>query len=69
LRSGFAINVRVLAGHNAQQAGFAGTVQAQNADFSAGEKRQIDVLQDGSLGGNYLGDPLHGVNVLGHECS
>ncbi len=39
LRAGFAENVGVDAGHDAQQGGFAGAVQTEHADLGAGEER------------------------------
>ena len=66
LRPGLAIDVLVDAGHDPQQCGFAGTVQAEHADLGAGEKRQTDVAQDGALGRHHLRDSIHRVNVLRH---
>ena len=65
-RDGFAFDVLVLAGHDAQQAGLARAVQAEHPDLGAGEKGQRDVLQDGALRRDDLADAVHGVDVLGH---
>ena len=65
-RPGLAVDVGVHARHDAQQGGFAGAVQTQHADLGAGEERQGDVAQDLALRGHDFGDPVHGVDVLGH---
>jgi hypothetical protein len=67
LWAGFAENVGINAGHDAQQGGFAGAVQTEHADFGAGEERQGNVLEDFPLGRHDLAHAVHGVDVLGHE--
>ncbi|MCY1402426.1 hypothetical protein D9M71_175670 [compost metagenome] len=64
--AGFAFDLGVDAGHDAQQGGFTRAVQAEHADLGAGEERQGDVLEDFTLGRNDLADPMHGVDVLSH---
>ena len=63
----FAVEVLVLARHDLEQARLARAVQAQHADLGAGEERQRNILEDLALGRHDLADPLHGVNVLGHN--
>ncbi|MNN02216.1 hypothetical protein D3C81_1148640 [compost metagenome] len=68
LRTGFALEIGVHAGHDLQDGGLAGAVQAQQADLGAREERQRDVLDDLPLGRDHLADAVHGVDVLrGHE--
>jgi hypothetical protein len=66
LRARLALVLGVDAGHDAQNRGLAGAVQAQQADFRAGEEGQGDVLDDGPVRGHDLADPDHRVNVLSH---
>ena len=65
-RRGFALDVLVHAGHDLQQGGLAGTVQAEHADLGAGKEAEGDVLEDVALGRDDLADAVHGENVLGH---
>jgi hypothetical protein len=70
LRTGFAVEIGVHAGHDLQHGGLAGAVQAQQADLGTGEERQRDVLDDLPLGRDHLADAVHGVDVLrGHDVS
>ena len=66
-RAGFAVDLGVHPGHDAQQGRLAGAVQAQHADLGAGEERQGNVLEDFTLRGDDLADPMHAVNVLSHD--
>jgi hypothetical protein len=66
LGTGLAVDVLVDAGHDLQERGLAGAVQAQHADLGAGEKRQADVAQDDPFRGHHLRHALHGVDVLSH---
>jgi len=66
LGAGLALDVLVDAGHDAQQGGLAGAVQAQHADLGAGVERQGDVFQDFALGRHDLGDTVHRVDILRH---
>ncbi len=68
LRARLAVEFLFHAGHDFQQRGLAGTVQAQHADLGAREKGQADVTQDVPLGRHDLGDPIHGVDVLSHAA-
>ena len=63
---GLTVYLGVDAGHDAQQRGLAGAVQAQHADLGAGEERQRDVLEDHALGRNDLAHAIHRVDVLSH---
>ena len=65
-RGRFAFDLLVLPRHDLQQAGLAGTVQAEHADLGAGEERQRDVLEDLTLRRDDFANPLHRVNVLSH---
>ncbi len=69
LRTGFTENIAIEAGHDAQQGRFAGAVQAEDADFCAGEERQGDVLENFPLGRHDFAHAVHGVDVLGHGGS
>ena len=71
LRPRLAVDVRVDAGHDPQQGGFARAVETEHADLGARKERQTDVAQDDALGRHHLGDAIHGVDVLGHAliCS
>ncbi len=64
--AGFAVELGVDAGHDAQQGGLTGAVQAEHADLGAGEERQGNVLEDLTLRRNDLAQPVHGVDVLSH---
>jgi hypothetical protein len=63
----FADDVLVDAGHDAQHGGFAGAVEAEQADLGAGEEGQRDVLDDLALGRDDLAHAEHGHDVLGHD--
>src|SRR5206468_10022706 len=65
-RHRLAFVVLVLPRHDAEQARFARTVQAEHADLGAGKERQGDVLENVALGRNYLTHAVHRVNVLRH---
>ncbi len=58
--------VLVHPGHDPQQGGFTGAVQAQNTDFRAREEGQGDVFQDLFLGRHHLANPIHAIDVLRH---
>ena len=64
--AGFAVKLGVDAGHDAQQGGLTGAVQAEHADLGAREERQGNVLEDLTLRRNDLAQPVHGVDVLSH---
>ncbi len=64
--AGFAVELGVDAGHDAQQGGLTGAVQAEHADLGAREERQGNVLEDLTLRRNDLAQPVHGVDVLSH---
>ena len=64
LRAGFAGEVSVHAGHDAQHGRFTGAVQAEQADLGAREETERDVFDDFALRRHGLGDADHGVNVL-----
>ncbi len=61
-----ALDFGIHPGHDAQQAGFARTVEAEHADLGAGEEGQGDVFQDNALGRDHLAHAVHGVDVLCH---
>ena len=65
-RPGFAVDLGVDAGHDAQQGRFTGTVETQHADLGAREEGQGDVLENFTLGRDNLADPMHAVDVLSH---
>src|SRR5690606_40677109 len=67
-RAGFALDLRVDAGHDLEQRRLAGAVEAEDADLGAGEETERDVLQDLPLGRHDLADAVHGVDVLGHPA-
>ena len=67
LRARLAQVVLVDAGHDAQQGGFTGAVEAQHADLGAREEGQRDVLEDLFLRRDDLAHLIHGENVLGHK--
>jgi len=52
------------AGHDFEQRRFAGTVQADDADFGAGQKRERDVLQHLLSTRVGLGKLVHMINIL-----
>lgn len=58
-----AFEILVHPSHDFQHGGFAGAIQAQQADLGAREKRERDVLDDLPLGRNHLGHAVHGVDV------
>ena len=51
-------------GHDLHQGGFAGAVDADDADLGAGIEAQPDVLQDLLAAGIGLGQTLHHINEL-----
>ena len=63
---GFALNLGIQTGHDLQQGGLAGTVDAQDADLGTGEKAQGNVFENLTFGRHNLADLVHGENVLGH---
>ena len=56
--------VVILAGHDAQQGGLAGPVQAEHADLGAVIEAQRDIPQDLFVGGMDAPNPHHGVDDL-----
>jgi hypothetical protein len=66
LRPRFTFELLVDAGHDPQQGGLAGAVQAEDADLGAREEAQRDVAQDDPFWGYYLADAIHRVNELCH---
>ena len=66
LRARLALDVLVDAGHDLQQGGLAGAVQAQHADLGAREEAQGNIAQYDALGRHDLANPVHGVNELSH---
>ena len=54
------------AGQKFQQGGFARAVQAEDADFRAGEEGKGDVFQDEATTGDDFAHPVHGEYVLAH---
>ena len=63
-----ALNVCIDAGHDFQQRGFAGAVEAENADFGAVEEGQGNILENVAPAGNHLADAVHGEDIL-HKSS
>jgi hypothetical protein len=61
-----ALELLVHAGHDPQQGGLAGAVQAQHADLGSGEETQRDVAEDDALRRHDLADAVHGVDELSH---
>ena len=61
---GLAGEVLFDAGHDLQQRGFAGAVQAEHADLRAGKKGEVDPLQDLALRRDDLPQVDHRVDVL-----
>ena len=67
-RPGLAGKFLVEPGHDAKQRRFAGAVDAEHADLGVRVERQVDVLQDLSVGGIGLGQTLHVIDELtGHN--
>src|SRR6185437_14913943 len=64
LRARLAVDLLVDAGHDLEQRGLAGAVQAQHADLGARKEREADIAQNDAFGGNDLANPLHGKDVL-----
>ena len=62
----FALEIRLDPGHDLQQRGFPGAVQAEHADLRAGKEIERDILEDLALRGHELADPAQGVDVLRH---
>ncbi len=61
-----AVEFSVHASHDLEQTGFAGSVNAEHADFRAGKKREGNVLEYHAFGRNHLVHATHAVNVLSH---
>jgi hypothetical protein len=61
---GLADEVGLDAGHDLEQRGLAGAVQAEHADLGPGQEREPDVLEDLGIGRIDLPEPLHRVNEL-----
>ncbi len=61
---GFALEVLVLAGHDAQQGGFARAVDAHDADLDARQEAQPDVLEELLAAGIRLGEAVRVIDVL-----
>ena len=66
LRTGFAFDIGIDAGHDAQQGRLTGAVQTENADFCAREKAQGDIFQNMTFRRNHFADTMHGINELSH---
>src|ERR1700722_6911481 len=66
LRARLALDVLFDPGHDFQQCGFAGAVQAEHADLGTREKAQRNIAQNDALGRHDLANPVHGVNELSH---
>ena len=54
LRTRLAFEFPVDAGHDPEQRGFTGAVQAQHADLRAGKETERDIAKDDRLGGTTL---------------
>src|SRR6266705_5378516 len=65
-RDDFALEIRVLARHDAKQRGLTRAVQAEHADLRAGKEVERDVPEDLALRRYGLPDPAQGIDVLGH---
>jgi hypothetical protein len=65
-RDRFAVEVLVLAGHDAQKRGLPRAVEAEHPDLRAREEREGDVFENDALGRHDLADAAHGVDELGH---
>ncbi len=61
---GFADEIRVDPGHDAQEAGLARAVDAEHADLGAGQEGEIDLLEHLAAAGIGLAQPLHDMDVL-----
>ena len=66
-RARLAQEVRVDAGHDAEQRRLAGAVRPEHADLGAGEEREIDAAEDLALGRDDLPEIAHGEDVLGRH--
>ena len=66
LRTRFAFDIGIDAGHNTQQGRLTGAVQTENADFCAREKAQGDIFQNMTFRRNHFADTMHGINELSH---
>ncbi len=64
LRTRFALEIGIDAGHDAQHGGFTGAVQTQQADFGAREKTERNVFDDFAFWRHGLADADHGVDIL-----
>src|SRR6185437_4280577 len=69
LRARLAVDLLVQAGHDLEQRRLARAVEAEHADFGAGEERETDIAQNDALRGDDLANPLHGKDVLSHFLS
>jgi|GEM_PF-3791083 len=69
LRPCLAVDLGIQPGHDAQQRGLAGAIQAQHADLGARKEGQGNVAQDMPLRSDDLRDAIHCVDVLGHVNS
>ncbi len=69
LRTGFAFNFGIDAGHDAQQSGFTGTVQTQHADLGAREETERDIFENMTFRRNDFADTMHGINELSHSAT
>jgi len=65
-RHRFADDILVDAGHNFQQRGFAGTIQAEHADLGAGKEGQRNILKDLAFRWDDFAHAIHGVDVICH---
>ena len=68
-RFGLALDLRIDAGHDAQQRRFARTVEAEDSDLRTGQKAEGDVLENLALRRDDLADAVHGVNGVAHRGS
>ncbi len=64
-RPGFADELLLLSGHDAEQSRLAGAVDADHADLGAGQEGERYVLQDLLAARIGLGQLVHDINVLG----
>ena len=68
---GLAIELGVQPGHDPQQCGLTGTIQAENANLGTRKEGQADILQHFLAAGPALGQAMHDINILmaGHDVS
>ena len=64
-----ALEIAVLAGHDAQQGRFSRAVQAQHPDLGARKKGERDIFQYMALGRHDLAHAPHGVHILHRKPS